>query len=202
MASASSISCGSAVALRRSAASSVASTRAAMPPKPICRPINAATATSLAALRMVGAAPPVSSARRPSASAGNRSGSGASKVSVADLGEIELGGRTVDPGRIGQAMRDRDAHVGRAELRHHRAVAVFDHAVDDRLRMHQHGELCRRHGEQVMRLNQFQALVHHGCGIDGDLRAHRPVGMLERLLQRCCRASLRASRCGTARPRR
>ena len=32
-------------------------------------------------------------------------------------------------------MRDRHAHVGRAELRQHRAVDIFDHRMDHRLRM-------------------------------------------------------------------
>src|SRR3546814_4214468 len=35
--------------------------------------------------------------------------------------------------------------------------------------------------EQVVRLDQFEALVHHRCRIDTDLRAHRPVGMRDRL---------------------
>ena len=38
--------------------------------------------------------------------------------------------------------------------------------------------------EQMMRLDQFQDLVEHGRGIDGDLGTHRPVRMLERLLER------------------
>ena len=53
-------------------------------------------------------------------------------------------------------------------------------------------------GEQMMRLDQFEALVHHRCGIDGDLRAHRPVRMLERLLQRC--RAHRLARPGAERP--
>ena len=43
--------------------------------------------------------------------------------------------------------------------------------------------------EQVMRLDQFEALVHHAGGIDGDLRAHRPVGMAQRLLRAWRRGS-------------
>ena len=178
---------------------SVASTSSAMPPKPIRPAIKAATAISLAALRMVGAAPPVSSARRPSASAGKRSGSGASKVSEPTLARSSLAAGPSIRRRPGQAMGDRNAHVGRAEMRHHRAVAVFDHAVDDRLRMHQHGELFGLDREQMMRLDQLQDLVDHGRGIDGDLGTHRPVRMLERLLERGRRASPRASRCGTDR---
>ena len=48
-----------------------------------------------------------------------------------DLGEIELGRRPDDSIRPSQAMRDRRAHVGTAELRDHRAVTEFDHAVHD-----------------------------------------------------------------------
>src|SRR3546814_11164677 len=32
-----------------------------------------------------------------------------------------------------------------------------------------------------MRLDQFEALVHHRCRIDTDLCPHRPVGMRDRL---------------------
>src|SRR3546814_8561014 len=35
--------------------------------------------------------------------------------------------------------------------------------------------------EQMMRLDQFEALVHHRCRIDTDLCPHRPVGMRDRL---------------------
>ena len=43
-----------------------------------------------------------------------------------------------------------------------------------------------------MGLDEFEALVHQPGGIDGDLRAHGPVGMGERLLRRRRRDSLRA----------
>src|SRR5258705_10130305 len=81
--SASSTLCGSAVQLRDTAASSVASTRADIPAKFSRRARNSATATSLEALSTVGAAPPSSSARRASARAGKRARSGSSKVKVA-----------------------------------------------------------------------------------------------------------------------
>ena len=41
-----------------------------------------------------------------------------------------------------------------------------------------------RHREQMMRLDQLEALVHQARGIDGDLRPHRPIGMAQRLLGR------------------
>ena len=36
--------------------------------------------------------------------------------------------------------------------------------------------------KKMMRFNDFEPLVHQGCRIDRDLRPHRPVGMLEGLL--------------------
>ena len=102
--------------------------------------------------------PARSSACRASASAGKRSVSGASKVKLADLGQIEALRRPVDPPRPRKAMRDRNAHVGGAELRHHRAVAEFDHPMHDRLRMHEHLDFVGRQREQMMRLDQLPGL--------------------------------------------
>ena len=105
--------------------SSVASTSAAMAGKAICPAINSLTATSSAALSTVGAAPPVSIARRAKSSAGKRSRSGASKVSCLQGRQVKPCRRAIDAPRPGQAMRDRNSHVGGSELRHHRAVAKF-----------------------------------------------------------------------------
>ena len=69
-------------------------------------------------------------------------------------------------------------------MRDHRAVAELDHAMDDRLGVHQHLDLVRIQIEKMISLNHFEALVHQGCRIDRDLRAHRPIGVLERGLQR------------------
>ena len=143
MASACSTDCGSAVSPRRSAASSVASTSAAMPQNPSRPSTNSRTATSFAALRTVGAAPPAASARRAIASAGKRSRSGSSKVSVATRGEIEPRRGRAHAHRPGQAVGDRNAHVRRAELRDHRAVAKFHEAVNDGLRMDDDVEFVR-----------------------------------------------------------
>ena len=171
--------------------------------KPMRPAMNSPTAISSAALSTVGAAPPVChDARAPAPVPGKRSKSGASKVSWPMRGEIEPRRRTVDALRPGQAMRDRNAHVGRAELRDHRAVAEFDQAMHHRLRMHQHVDLFGRHREQMMRLDQLEALVHQARRIDGDLRPHRPIGMAQRLLGRGGLDLRAASRCGTGRPRR
>ena len=80
---------------------------------------------------------------------------------LADLGEIELRRRADDSVRPSEAMRNRDAHVRCAKLGDHRTIGEFDHAVDDRLRMHQDVDFVRREREQVGRLDDFEALVHH-----------------------------------------
>ena len=77
----------------------------------------------------------------------------------------------------GQAERNRRAHVRARQLRQHRAVAIVDERVDDRLRMHHHLELGRLDREQMIGLDQLQALVHQGGRVDRDLAPHRPVGV-------------------------
>ena len=200
--SASSTDCGSAISPRRSAASSVASTRAGMPGNPSRRATNSRTAISFAALRMVGAAPPAASARRAIASAGKRHRVGLLEGQRRHAGEIEPRRRRRHARRPGQAMGDRDAHVRRAELRDHRPVAEFDQAMDHRLRVDDDVELVGRQREQVMRLDQLKAFVHQRRGIDRDLRPHDPGRMLERLLHRHLAQLLHATTCGTARRRR
>ena len=144
--------------------------------------MNSATATSSAAFMTVGAAPPVSMTRRARSMAGKRTGSWSSNVNWRTCARLRRAAAPVDALRPGQAMGDRRAHVRGAELGHHRAVAEFDHAVDHGLGMHQHVEFVGIEGEQMLGLDQFEALVHHGRRVDGDLGAHRPVGMLKRLL--------------------
>ena len=58
------------------------------------------------------------------------------------------------------------------------------------------------HGKQVIGLDQLEPLVHQGRRVDGDLAAHRPVGMAQRLLRRGAAPAAPGSRCGTARPMR
>src|SRR6516165_11178288 len=48
--------------------------------------------------------------------------------------------------------------------------------------MYQDIELVGGEREEVMRLEQFETLVHQGRRVDGHLRAHRPIRMVERLL--------------------
>ena len=49
--------------------------------------------------------------------------------------------------------------------------------------MDYHLDVVRRHAEQMHGLHEFQALVHHGGAVHGDLGAHAPVGVLHRLLR-------------------
>src|SRR3546814_16441446 len=49
--------------------------------------------------------------------------------------------------------------------------------MDHRLRMDEDAYAVEPDREQMMRLDQFEALVHHRHRIDADLSAHRPVGM-------------------------
>ena len=70
----------------------------------------------------------------PKAKAGNRSPSGGSNSSwqVAPQSNFAAG---PSPLGIRQRVLDRQFHVRRAELGHHRAIDEFDHRMDDRLRM-------------------------------------------------------------------
>ena len=88
---ASSASTSSSVSARRRAHAVEHAARpyAAMSRKPIRRCRNASTATSLAALRMVGAPPPARKASRARRSAGKRTGSGAVEVEPAERREVE-----------------------------------------------------------------------------------------------------------------
>ena len=100
---------------------------------------------------IVGAPPPARKASRARRSAGNRSRSGSAKLQPRHAARSSRGDGGRQPSGPGQRVRDRDAHVGRAKLRQHAAVVVADHAVDDRLRMHQHADLRRRAGRTAGR---------------------------------------------------
>ena len=102
---------------------------------------NASTAISFAAFMIVVAPPPASIAARATRRAGNFSRIRRFERERRDLGKIKPLRRPFDTVRPGQAMRDRHPHVGRRQLRDHRAVAEFDQAVNDRLRVDQHVDL-------------------------------------------------------------
>src|SRR6266550_1071366 len=83
--------------ISRANARSVRSTVRAIPRKPMRRPRNCSTATSLAALRMVGAAPPICKQTLASCRQGKRAKSGFSKVSWVNSAKSKR--------REGEAMR-------------------------------------------------------------------------------------------------
>ncbi len=140
--------------------SSVASTRAGMPANPSRPATNWATAISFAALSTVGAAPPAASAWRAMRERREAHGIGLLEGQRRDASKIQPLRRGANALGIGQAMGDRDAHIRRAELRDHRAVAKFHQPMDDRLRMYDDIEFVRRQSEQVPRFDQFKPLVH------------------------------------------
>jgi len=123
---------------------------------------------------------------RPAEAPENRLKSGASKVSWPNLGEIEPGGRPLDAiratpgnGAIGVRMS------GGAQLSDHRTIGKFDHAMDDRLRMHR----GRRSHPASARTDRRPRSPRAPCSssdaeIDGDLLPHAPVRMFQRLRQR------------------
>src|SRR4051794_3499191 len=69
-----------------------------------------------------------------------------------------------------------------AEMRERRAVDERDESVDDRLRVHDDVDRVVRRAEEMVRLDDLESLVHQRGRVDGDLAAHRPCRMLERLL--------------------
>ena len=84
---------------------------------------------------------------------------------------------------IGQRVRDRDAHVGIAEMRDRRAVAEAHEPVHDRGRVHHDLDAVVRRARREVRLDHLEPLVCERRGVDRDLRAHRPRRVRERLLR-------------------
>ena len=114
---------------------SVRSTSAAMPGKDVDLLRKASTATSLAALRMVGAAPPAFRAFFASRRAGETGLVRFVEREIASGGEVEPLEIGLETGRPRQAVSDRGPHVGKARLSDDGAVAVIDKRVDDGLGM-------------------------------------------------------------------
>ncbi len=60
----------------------------------------------------------------------------------------------------------------------------FDHGVNNTLRMYHHLNLINTGPKQLISFDHLQALIHHRGRIDGNLRPHLPVWMIQRLLNR------------------
>ena len=93
---------------------------------------------------------------------------------MGDLHEIQRAYAGLDALRPGQAVGDRRAHVGVAELGEDRTIHVFDHRMHDALWMHDDVDRIRWRVEQEVRLDQLEPLIHQRRRIDADLRPHGP----------------------------
>ena len=71
-----------------------------------------------------------------------------------------------------------------AEVRERGAVAETRKAVDDGGRVDDDVDLLVRHAEEEVRLDQLEPFVRERGGVHGDLTAHPPGRMPERLLRR------------------
>ena len=69
------------------------------------------------------------------------------------------------------------------ELREDGAIDELDHRMDDALRVDDDVDPGHLDIEEPARLDHLQPLVEERGGIDGDLLAHVPCGMPERLLR-------------------
>ena len=186
MASASSTLVGLCVSPRlAAAASSVASTRAANPGKAQpagqkCRDRDLVGGIEHGRRRAARLERP----RGPAPAPGKRTRSGCSKVRLPMLARSSRGaGPSIRSGQarqwaIGMRMSGRPSCAITEPSRNSTRPCTIDCGCTS-TSISSGGER-----EQMMRLDHFQALVHQRRGIDGDLRAHRPVRMLQRLFGR------------------
>ena len=167
-----------------SAASSVASTTSAIPRNGSRPSRNAATATSLAALKTAGYVPPDSPALAREREQRERLQVGRGELQRQAGGQVELGHIRRRPLRIREREGDRNGHVRIAEVRERRAVAEPDERVDDRGRVDHDLDPVVREAEEEVRLDQLEPLVGERRRVDRDLRAHAPRRMGQRVLDR------------------
>jgi len=90
--------------------------------------------------------------------------------------EGEVGGNALG---IAERVEDGQAHVGDGELGEDGAVYEFDEGVDRGLRVDGDFDLRGLEVEEAAGFDDFEALVEHGGGVDGDAAAHDPGGVLE-----------------------
>jgi len=114
------------------------------------------------------------------AEAGEAGEVGGLEVEMGEGGHVEgeITGYTVGPG---EGVEDGEAHIGDGDLREDAAVDVLDEGMDGGLGMN--GDLDAVGGkvEEAAGFDDFEALVEHGGGVDGDALAHDPGGVFEGL---------------------
>ena len=99
------------------------------------------------------------------------------EVETQGRGEIEARHAGIDPFGPSEGMGDGYPHVGGPELRENRSVLVFDHRVDDALRVDHDLHPVRRRIEEPARLDDLERLVHHRGRVHRDLGTHFPDRM-------------------------
>jgi hypothetical protein len=140
---------------------------------------KASTATSLAALRSAAPPPPAQRlAGEPQRREADRVGR--LEVQPRDLQQVEP--RAPVAIRSGQAST---WPIGTRMSGEPSCASIEPSAYSTRLWITDCGwttmSIRSRQPEQVVRLDQLQALVHHGRAVDADLGAHRPIGVRHRL---------------------
>ena len=106
------------------------------------------------------------------------------QISIEDDGTVYIGATDGPSAEAARTMVNAIANPQMPEVGERRSVAQGDEGVDDRLRVHDHVDALVRRPEQVVGLDDLEALVHQRRRVDGDLGAHRPSGVLERLIDR------------------
>ena len=183
----------------RSRVSSDAATISAISANRIRSSRNASTATSFAALKTHGAGAAALPRLRASASNGNASRSGAWNSSVRPSAGRGRHGRR-RPLRVRERVRDGDAHVRVAEVRQRRAVAEAHDRVDDRRRVNDDLQpVVGRPNRKCASISSSPLFASVAESI-GDLRAHVPGRMSERLARGYVRQVVCAICRGTGRP--
>src|ERR1700691_2539999 len=70
--------------------------------------------------------------------------------------------------------------------------------------MHHYANTVGGQVEQAASLNDFEALIHQGSGIDGDAASHFPGGMIQRLLDgdggKLCLGGIQERSAGSSQP--
>ena len=102
----------------------------------------------------------------------------------ADRHQVQRRHPGLDALRPGQRVGDRYPHVRVAQLRQYRAVPVFNHRMNNALRVDDDTDLLQRQVKQPAGLDHLEALVHHRGGVHRYLAAHVPVGVCAGLLGR------------------